>query len=399
MKVAGIIAEYNPLHNGHFYHIQETRRAGYNRIVVVLSPNAVQRAEPSFFSKWTRAAAAIRCGVDLVVELPTPWAVSSAARFAEAGISLLAGMGCVDAVSFGSESGNIEELSLCAEACIQVEKESRIKELLGEGRSYAAARDAAIAERYGEETAALIRKPNNILAVEYLKAIHKLNTSLKGFTIPRKGPGHDSTVFSQRMASASSLRDLIQAKGFPAAMPYIPPQAAELFRQDCLTGTGPASILALESAILYRLRTMSLEDFRSLPDVSEGLERRLYKLSRTPMSYEQLTDSARTRRYTLSRIRRIFYAAMLGLNKQSAVGAPPYLRVLAFNEDGKNLLRKIKRNSTLPVYHSFARLERDFPQLAAAERLATDLFRYACPSIQDAHSEYQDRRPYSAAKE
>lgn len=399
MKVAGIIAEYNPLHNGHYYHIQETRQAGFNRIVVVLSPNAVQRGEPAFFSKWTRAAAAIRCGADLVVELPVPWAVSSAARFAEAGVSLLARMGCVDAVSFGSESGDIQELDQCADACIQAERGTRIKELLGEGRSYAAARDAAVAESCGEEAAALIRKPNNILAVEYLKAIKNLGAPLEGFTVPRKGPDHDSSIFSLRMASASALRELIQAKGFTAAVPYIPSEALPLFRQDCLAGTGAASILALESAILYRLRTMSLEELRALPDVSEGLERRLYKLAHTPMSYDQLTDSARTRRYTLSRIRRIFYAAMLGLDKESAAGAPPYLRVLAFNEDGRNLLRKVKKGSSLPVYHSFARLEQDFPKLAAAEQLATDLFRYACPSIQDVHSEYQDRRPYSAAKE
>ena len=134
---------------------------------------------------------------------------------------------------------------------------------------------------------------------------------------------------------------------------------------------------------------------RALPSVSEGLEQRLYKLSRTPMPLSELINRLRTRRYPLSRVRRILYEAMLGLDAAVYDQTPPYIRVLAFNENGKNLLRKIKKSGTLPVYHSFARLERDYPHLAAIELLATDLFRYACPALGNAHSEYQDRRPYA----
>ena len=395
MKTAGIIAEYNPLHNGHLHHIQETRQAGFDRIVVVLSSQVVQRAEPAFFSKWTRAAAAIRCGADLVVELPAPWAMASAERFAAGGVALMAGMGCVDALSFGSEAGDAAALSRCAESCLEAEAGSRILELLDEGKSYAAAREAAVAELAGEETAALLRRPNNILGVEYLKAIRRLAPEMQVVTIPRKGPGHDSTARQGGLASASALRELIQFQGFGAAVPFIPPEAAVLFYEDIRTRMAPASMERLETAVLYRLRTMSLEEMRALPSVSEGLEQRLYKLSRTPMPLSELINRLRTRRYPLSRVRRILYEAMLGLDAAVYDQTPPYIRVLAFNENGKNLLRKIKKSGTLPVYHSFARLERDYPHLAAIELLATDLFRYACPALGNAHSEYQDRRPYA----
>ncbi|MDD6033687.1 MAG: nucleotidyltransferase family protein [Oscillospiraceae bacterium] len=397
-KTAGIIAEYNPLHSGHVYHMEATRRAGYDRIVAVMSPHAVQRGEPAIFSKWTRAAAALRCGADLVVELPTPWAVSSAARFAEAGVFLLTAMGCVDAVSFGSESGDLSALRRCADACLEAEQGERLPSLLKEGLSYAAARDRAVAEGWGEETASLLRSPNNILAVEYLKAIRRLHASLDAFTVARLGAGHDSPQPQQGIASASALRQLIRGGELLSALEFLPEQAAELFEKDLREGTGGASLSALEPALLYRLRTMSLADFRALPDVSEGLEQRLFKASRRMQTLDSLIEEVRTRRYPLSRVRRILYSALLGLTEESAVGHPPYLRVLAFNERGQALLRRMRRESALPVYHSFARLERDFPRLAETELLATDLFRMACPDIRDAHSEYQDRRPFSAAE-
>jgi len=190
MKTAGIIAEYNPLHSGHLYHIRATKAAGF-AVAVVMSPNAVQRGEPAFFSKWTRAAAAIKCGADLVLELPTPWAVSSAPRFAEAGVRILSAAGA-DTLSFGSEAGETEPLRRCADACIRAENGERIRELLSEGLSYAAARDRAVAELSGEETASLLRTPNNILGVEYLKAIRRLDTAMDVFTVPRLGAAHDA---------------------------------------------------------------------------------------------------------------------------------------------------------------------------------------------------------------
>lgn len=400
MKTAGIIAEYNPLHSGHLYHIRATRAAGFDRIAVVMSPNAVQRGEPAFFAKQTRAAAAVRCGVDLVLELPTPWAVSSAARFAEAGVAVLSAAGA-DTLSFGSESGDIEPLRRCADACLEAENGDHIKELLSAGLSYAAARDKAVAGLFGEETASLLRTPNNILGVEYLKAIRKLGVAMDTFTVARLGAGHDSGELSEETASASALREMIRIEGIEPALRFLPEETRDLLRKDLEEGIGGTSVERLEPAILYRLRTMSLDDFRALPDVSEGLEQRLYKASRTPIPLSELVEQVRTRRYPLSRVRRIIYSAMLGVTKETAAGTPPYLRVLAFNDTGREMLREIKRSS-LPVYHSFAKLERDFPELARVELLATDLFRMACPKLNDvpgargALSEYQDRRPFSS---
>lgn len=393
MRTAGIIAEYNPLHSGHLYHIRATKAAGY-RVIVAMSPNAVQRGEPAFFSKWTRAAAAVRCGADLVLELPVPWAVSSAARFAEAGVHLLSAAGA-DTLSFGSELGETEPLRRCADACIRAEKGERIRELLSEGLSYAAARDRAVSEAFGEETASLLRTPNNILGVEYLKAIRTLGLEMDAFTVPRLGAGHDSGELSEKTASASALREMIRREGIGPALRFLPEEARDLFRKDLEEGIGGSSVERLEAAFLYRLRTMSLDDLRALPDVSEGLEQRLYKASRAMLTLPELIEEVRTRRYPLSRVRRILYSAMLGLTKETAAGNPPYLRVLAFNDTGRELLRAVKKGP-LPVYHSFAKLERDFPCLAKTELLATDLFRMACPKTGDAHSEYRDRKPFSS---
>ncbi|MBR6789906.1 MAG: nucleotidyltransferase family protein [Oscillospiraceae bacterium] len=397
MKTAGIIAEYNPLHSGHLYHISATKAAGFDRVAVVMSPNAVQRGEPAFFSKWTRAAAAVRCGADLVLELPTPWAVSSAPRFAEAGVRILSAAGA-DTLSFGSELGETEPLMRCAEACLEAEKGERILELLSAGLSYAAARDKAVSELCGEETAALLRTPNNILGVEYLKAIRSLELPMEAFTVARLGAAHDSAGLQTETASASALRDTIRREGIEPALRFLPEETGDLFRQDLEAGIGGTSFDRLEPAVLYRLRTMSPDDFRALPDVSEGLEQRLYKASRALMPLDALTEEVRTRRYPLSRVRRIIFSAMLGLTKDSAAGAPPYLRVLAFNDTGREMLRAVKKGP-LPVYHSFAKLERDFPDLAKAELMATDLFRMCCPKTPSADglkalSEYRDRRPF-----
>lgn len=396
MKTAGIIAEYNPLHSGHLYHIRATKAAGF-AVAVVMSPNAVQRGEPAFFSKWTRAAAAVRCGADLVLELPTPWAVSSAPRFAEAGVRILSAAGA-DTLSFGSELGETGPLWNCAEACIEAEQGERIREFLSEGLSYAAARDRAVAELSGEETASLLRTPNNILGVEYLKAIRKLGLPMDAFTVPRLGASHDSGTLSEETASASALRKMIREEGIGPALRFLPEETRDLLGADLEKGLGGTSFERLEGALLYRLRTMSLENFRALPDVSEGLEQRLFKASRQLLPFSELTEQVRTRRYPLSRIRRILYSALLELTEDSAAGSPPYLRVLAFNDTGREMLRAVKKGP-LPVYHSFAKLERNFPALAKTELLATDLFRMACPDpFAEAAallSEYRDRKPFS----
>ncbi|MCI8600964.1 MAG: nucleotidyltransferase family protein [Oscillospiraceae bacterium] len=372
MRAAGIIAEYNPFHNGHAYQIAQTRAAGYDHIAVAMSPDAVQRGEPSIFSKWARTEAALACGADLVVELPAPWALASAEGFAMGGVFLLDALGCVEALSFGSESGDLAVLESCAAACLAVEP-GLPAQLKGAAVSYAAARETAVAAMVGAEAASALSRPNDTLGVEYLKAIARLGSPMGAFTVQRAGAGHHSAALDGETASAGAIRALMAREGFAAAKGYLPPAARGIFRAAYLS-QGLALMLNLEAAAVYRLRTMGVEDFARLPDVNGGLERRFFRETRHPAALSELLERVRTRRYPLSRIRRAVYSALLGLTREDAAGRPPCIRVLGFNERGKAMLKAAKLRGKLPVCHSLAKLARDFPRLAEIETLCSDLF-------------------------
>jgi len=387
MKTAGIIAEYNPFHNGHLYHIEETKKAGYDNIVAVMSSNVVQRAEVASFSKHVRAKAAVKSGVNLVIELPCIYSLASAERFASAGVHLLNALGVVDAVSFGSESGNLEALTLCADACLSKEVYDKTPEFLAEGHSYPRSREKAVEFFYGKDIARLLRTPNNILAIEYLKAMK--GTTLTPFTVKRKGAYHDSTEPIDNFASASCIRENIA--DFENLSALIPKEAFEVFNENFKSGER-ASLKKLEELILFKLRSMSPEDFSLLPDVSEGLEYRFYDEAKKAVSFDDLLKKVGTKRYTQSRIKRIIMYALLNIEKPLSETAPPYIRVLAFDEKGRALLKKAKEKSSLPIYHSFAKLQGDFPVFAEKEALATDLFRYACEVIPKGNMDFKNNK-------
>lgn len=388
MKTAGIIAEYNPFHNGHLYHIEETKKAGYDCIVAVMSSNVVQRSEVASFSKHTRAKAAVKSGVNLVIELPCVYALASAEKFAEAGVYLLNALGVVDAVSFGSESGDLKSLSECADACLCEKVSKKTSELLESGISYPKAREKAVETIYGKNISKLLKTPNNILGVEYLKSLK--NTSLAPFTIKRKGALHDSKDFSENIASASLLRETV-GEDIENLKNFFPKEAFEIFKEEFQKGH-TASMDKLNEAVLYKLRSMSVNDFKKLPDVSEGLENRLFEASKLATSVEDFLSRVKTKRYTLSRIKRIVMYALLGIDKSLSETTPQYIRVLAFDEKGRALLKKAKEKSTLPVYHSFAKLQDDFPVFAQKEALASDLFRYACKVAPKGNMDFQSSK-------
>ena len=210
MTAAGIVAEYNPLHTGHFYHISKTRKQA-DGLIVVMSGNAVQRGGPAFFSKWDRARAAVKCGADLVLELPAVWASAPAERFAAGAVEILAGCGCVKMISCGSESGNAGLLIQAAEAVRKAENSPLVSQLLKTGITYAAAREEAVRQIYGYSAADLLHSPNNILAIEYLKANAGLAAPMEFFTVQRQGAVHDSDQ-AEETASASMLRGLYAEK-------------------------------------------------------------------------------------------------------------------------------------------------------------------------------------------
>lgn len=403
MKVAGIVAEYNPFHNGHLYHIEKTRQEGYDHIVAVMSGNVVQRGEPAFFSKYTRTEAALRNGVDLVLELPAVYACASAERYAFAAISILEMLGLVEAISFGSECGDVEELTRCAEACEAVNGTPYLKDLLEKGMSFVMARQKAVAELHSPALARLLNKPNNILGVEYIKALHALSSSMTPITIPRRGPDHDSDKPAHFYASGSFLRNQIQQEGIYAGKTFLPSSAYELFRKDFVSKRGGASIYKIEPAVLYRLRTMKPHDFALLPDVSGGLEFLLAEHGQTAVGLEDFISgmmSSTKKNCTKSRIRHIIYAAMLHISKELRDTPPPYIRVLGSNDKGKELLRMAKKkNKDIPKYEVFSAMMKDYPVFGEVESLATDLFRLSCPEVIREQREFQaQHRSYRPIK-
>lgn len=341
METVGIVAEYNPFHAGHAYHIRQSRaRTGAENVVCVLSGDFVQRGEAAAFSKFARAEAAVRGGADLVIELPLPWCLASAEGYARGAAGLLCALGVVDALSFGSECGDAAALSEIAAALTLPETEERLREELKAGVSFAAAREKAVAALLGGEKAALMAKPNNILGIEYAKTLSLLRSPMTLLTVPRQGSEHDG------LGSASELRQrLFRGEN---VLPQLPESCRAVFAREI--GEGRAvSMAALEEALLSRLRMLNKESFARLPDASEGLENLLYAAAREEGSVEAILARCKSRRYALSRLRRMLLCAALGVEKGMTDGLPPYIRPLCANERGKALLHEIKRKSPLPI--------------------------------------------------
>ena len=369
METAGIVAEYNPFHRGHAWHIAETRRrlGGETPVVCVMSGHWVQRGECALADKWLRAALALDRGADLVVELPTPWAMASAESFARGAVSLLAATGVVDVLSFGSETGELAPLEAAAAALDAPDYPERLRAALGRGLSFPAARQEAAG-------AACLSAPNNNLGVEYLRSLRALGSTIRPLTVPRQGAGHDGPA-AGGFASASELRRLLRAGRGEEAAPYLTaPWSGEL-----------ADMQHIERAVLARLRTMGEGDWAALPDGggAEGLPSRLAKAAREAVSLEDFYTRAKTRRYPHARLRRLALAAFLGLRAAERPAAPPYVRVLGLGGRGRALLRRMKDTCPLPVIVKPAQArELDGPARALfeAEARYTDLYGLCFPT-------------------
>jgi len=343
MNICGIVSEFNPFHAGHAYLIEEIRRSlGEDTgVVCAMSGDFVQRGAAAAFSKHDRARAAVAGGADLVLELPLPWCIASAERFAFGGVNLLLSTGCLTHLAFGSECGDLPALERTAALLLRPEMDGLIRENLRTGVSYAAARQAA-AERLAGERLPMLADPNDILALEYLKALRGVQSDVKPVAVQRKGAGHDSGEAGE-YPSASFLRRKLDAG--EAIDSFLPERvSAALFG-----GSGPVDGERMEIAMLSRLRRMTAEDFRGLPDVSEGLEHRLAAAVRQEPDLESVIRAAASKRYPVSRIRRILCCAALGVGKEAGKGTPPYLRVLAANRRGQAVLRSMTECASVPV--------------------------------------------------
>ena len=342
MNVAGIVCEYNPIHMGHVIHIEKTREAigGDSAIVCVMSGNFVQRGDFAVFGKRVRAEAAVRCGADLVVEMPAPYALSSAEGFASAGVVILDKLGICDYLCFGSESGDIGALEDVRDALASKEAAAVMRECLSKGIPYAAAAQKAADHILGAK-ADVLRSPNNLLGVEYLKAIAVSGARLKPITIKRSGGEHDGNTGY----SASALRRALLRGEKPADL--LPPSASSLFMEEITSGRGPISVEMYEQAMLSRLR--AIKDFSALPGATEGLDRRFARCAAAAPTVARILESVKTKRYALSRIRRMLICACLGITASDTLAPPPYIKVLAMNRVGVRLLKEARGRAGLPV--------------------------------------------------
>lgn len=374
MRTIGIVTEYDPFHSGHKRQIDTLRQTfGPDcAVVCAMSGNWVQRGQAALADKWTRAGLALAGGADLVLELPTLWAVSSAETFARGGVGVLAATGVVDTLSFGSEAGDLAPLVRAADCLHTPAWREGLRRGLDRGLSFPVARRQAVAEAAGEDVAACLDTPNNNLGVEYLLALGALGADLTPHTIRRTGTGHDQAPEEGAAhVSASWLRQRILAEDPAPLAPYLAPQAERDLRRD------PANLAYCTRGVLARLRTMEEADFARLPDSGEGLSHRLFRAVQEADHLEELYAQVRTKRYPLARVRRLVLWAFLGLTAQDRPEALPYLRVLGFTARGQEVLRQMKTAAALPVLvkpaHA-ARLDPAARRLFALEARCTALY-------------------------
>lgn len=353
MKIAGIIAEYNPFHNGHAYHIEHTRaekEGDASHVVAVMSGYFTQRGEPALVDPHIRAEAALRNGVDLVISLPVPWSLASAQTFAEGSVYLLSALGCVDMLSFGSECGDIGALAATRKIMDDPHVIQRMRGLMETGLSYAEAIRKAVCEVGGENRAKILDTPNNTLGLEYMGALKRAGSRIEPFTVKRMGVEHDALAPIGGMASASYLRAMIRSGRPQNIAPYVPNEVCNLIIEAVRNGTCPSREALAERAVLAVLRLRTKEQLASLPALSEGIENRLYNAIREAGDLEALIETAKTKRYVRTRIQRLVYSAFLGVTAEVAAGKPPYIRVLGATEAGIKILSAAKeRGTAVPV--------------------------------------------------
>lgn len=372
--ITGIVCEYNPFHNGHLYQIEKAKAMGADKIVCVMSGNFVQRGECAFFDKHLRAKAAIICGADVVIDLPTPWAMASAETFARGSIGLLLNFG-IDALSFGCESDDEELLRSCADRLNKDETADLIKKYTAEGVSYPSAVSKALSDTLGDKAKNIISSPNNTLAVEYIRHLPK---NIRLLPVKRQGADHDSDTAKEGIASASLIRNL----GFGEdSFGFVPEKLLPLYKD------AENYILSFsERAILSSLRLMEKEEYALYVSDSKGLDMRIYEAAQKATSLENLYSLAKSKNYTHSRIRREVMNLWLKIRKDYSEGTPPYMRILAVSEKGLSLLSGAKENTSVPIitkYSETKNLEGKAKEIYEAECRNTDLFSLCTEKIRE----------------
>lgn len=384
LAAVGIVAEFNPIHSGHIHLLNEAKK--YGTVVCALSGNFVQRGDAAIAEKRIRAKAALMCGADLVLEIPVGWSMSTAQNFALGGVAALKSVGC-GTLFFGAECGDTDALLKTSEIFSNSQYSEKLKAYLKSGITFASARQKA-AEALGAE-GELLSYPNNNLGIEYMLAAKRLDADFAFHAVRRVGAEHDSETVSGGYAGASLLREKLKAGDFDFCRKYIPPCAYSLLDENSIS-----DIKRAERAILAVLRTKKAEELSLLPDISEGIENKLFSAIRVSGSLEDLYINVKVKRYTHARIRRLFLSAFIGIDNSFFLKPPPYIRVLGFNKAGEKLLKSNAEKSDIPVItrcNEIKNLGEAAERVFSAECTATDLYQLTLPQIGECGKEYTEK--------
>lgn len=381
-KVLGIIAEYNPFHNGHLYHIKKSiEETGASSVICVMSGNFVQRGNISIVDKWTKTKMALANGVDLVLELPTIYSVSSAENFAEGAIRLLDSLKIVDTISFGMEAKDIASLNNIANVLYTEPKEytTILEHELRKGVSFPKARENAVMMYLNDikQYANILTGSNNILAIEYLKAIKKLKSKLNPIGIRREKVLYNDEIIIDDFASATAIRKMIATGQFSDIQKVMPKSSYALLADELRKGHYVLDLSKFQKEIIYNLRKMSVEEIAQLVDVSEGLENAIKNAANSSNNLVDFVNIVKSKRYTQTRIQRILIYALLGITNSKMLAfkkAVPYARVLGFNENGKQLISQIaKKNKKVQIVTSVKKYMDESKNKVLKEMLETDI--------------------------
>ncbi len=360
-KVLGIIAEYNPFHNGHLYHLQKSLHdTGSSYSIAVISGNFTQRGSTSLVDKWTKTEIALKNGIDLVIELPLLYSISSAENFAEGAIKIFDSLKVVDYISFGSESGDISTLNTVADILYKEPREYKniLSHELGKGLSFPKARENAMLMYLKDirKFSSVLSSPNNILGIEYLKALKKYKSNITPVTVERFDSSYNDTSYTGNIASSTAIRNIVKNGSFDILRKVVPESTYSILLDNVKIGHIIPDLSVFEREIIYLLRKMSIAEIAELPDVGEGLENAIKNTANSCNSIVEFLNIIKSKRYTNTRLQRILLYTLLGITKKDMALSKklmPYIRVLGFNDNGKYLISEIsKANPKLEIITS-----------------------------------------------
>ena len=415
MKLLGLITEYNPFHNGHLYHLNKAKEiTNADGVVCIMNGNFMQRGKASILNKWSRTEMALENGIDIVIELPFIFGIRSAEYFASASIQLLSSLD-IDYFVFGSESGDIKSLKSTAEILIKESSyfKKRLKIYLKNGNSFPEAREKAIVDyldsdnnyKIKDTIKDIVNKPNNILGIEYLKAIIKQKSKLKSFTIKRSGAEYHSDKINKKIASATAIRKLINENKLEKVKNLIPEESFNILIKELKNNLLPIQEEILGNFILTRLRQLTINNLQDYLEINEDFARRINNASYISGNYEELFENISTRLFTNTRIQRNLLYILFDLKKKSIKKldrlGPLYARVLGFKSQSQDILSYLNKKSKIEIITQVANylkspdINHNNPliQELSYDLIATDIYSLLYPSVENRKGKKDYYRP------